>query len=293
HALTPSGGVRSEFTIMRDGPQAFYLVSSGAAERYDHDLLLKEMPDDGSVRVENITTSHGVLVVAGPKSRDILRQVTDADLSSNAFPWLSGQMIDVGMARLRAMRVNFVGELGWELHHPIEMQHVIFDALMAAGHDHGLTLVGMRAMDSLRLEKSYRMWGQDLTTQYTPLEASLDRFARLDKGDFTGRAALQKQLAAGIPNRFVTLAVAVDEKDPDGPADARGNEPVYKDGRMVGRATAGGYGHTVGQSLALAYVAAGAEAVGTTLEIDILGKRHQAVVIAESPHDPGNQRLRA
>ena len=293
HALTPSGGVRSEFTIMRDGPEAFFLVSSGAAERYDHDLLLKESPADGSVTVENITTGHGVLVLAGPASRDILRQVTETDLSSNAFPWLSGQMIEIGAARLRAMRVNFVGELGWELHHPIETQHAVFDALMAAGRDHGLQLVGMRAMDSLRLEKSYRMWGQDLTTQYTPLEASLDRFARLDKGDFTGRAALEQQRAEGVPNRFVTLAVAVDDNDPDGPADPHGNEPIYRDGRMVGRATAGGYGHALGQSLALAYVEAGAETVGTKLEIDILGKRVAAVVIAESPHDPDNARLRA
>jgi len=153
--------------------------------------------------------------------------------------------------------------------------------------------VGMRAMDSLRLEKSYRMWGQDLTTQYSPLEAGLERFARLDKGDFTGRAALEKQKAAGVPNRFVTLAVAVDDNDADGPADAHGNEPIYHVGRMVGRATAGGYGHHIGQSLALAYVEHGVEAVGTKLEVDILGKRHQAVVIAESPHDPENVRLRA
>ncbi len=123
HALTSTGGVRSEFTITRDGPEAFYLISSGAAERYDHDLLLKTMPTDGSVALENITMGHGVLVVAGPRSRDLLSTLTDADVSNEAFPWLTSQNIVVGVAPLRAMRLNFVGDLGWELHHPIAYQH--------------------------------------------------------------------------------------------------------------------------------------------------------------------------
>ena len=149
----------------------------------------------------------------------------------------TGQRIDVGLAPgVRALRVNFVGELGWELHHPIEYQNHIFDALVDAGEEFGLGLCGMRAMDSLRIEKSYRMWGQDLTREYSVLEAGLERFVQLDKGDFTGRAALLKQQRDGVPQRFVTLEVEADDADP------MGNEPLYLNGEMVGRATAGAYG---------------------------------------------------
>ena len=287
HALTPSGGVRTEFTITRLGPNRFYLVSSGAAERYDNDLLVKQLPDNGSVTLNNITTSHGVLVLVGPRSRDILSKVTDADLSNEAFPWLTGQQIHVGVAPTLALRVNFVGELGWELHHPIEYQNHIFDALMAAGEEYGIGLCGMRAMDSLRIEKSYRMWGQDLTTEYSVFEAGLDRFIHLDKGDFVGRDGLVKQKQEGVPQRFITLEVDVDDADP------LGNEPIYQGETMVGRATAGAYGHVVKKSLALAYVKADTANVGTALEIEILSKRHRATVIEESPWDPENKRLRA
>ncbi len=163
HALYAGGGVRSEFTIMRDGPDAFYLVSAGAWERFDFDYLEKSLPADGSVRLDRLTTQMGVLVVAGPKSREILQQVTDGDLSSGAFPWLSGQHMDVGLAPCRVVRVNFVGELGWEIHHPIEMQNHIFDVLMEAGMPSGLMPFGIRAMNSLRIEKSYRLIGTELS----------------------------------------------------------------------------------------------------------------------------------
>ncbi len=287
HALRPSGGVRSEFTITRDGPESFYLVSSGAAERFDSDYLWKQLPRDGSVSLRNVTSAHGVLVLAGPRARDVLAKLTDADLSNAAFPWLTGQHILLDVAPVRALRVNFVGDLGWEIHHPIEYQHCIFDALMEAGEEFGLGLCGMRAMDSLRIEKSYRMWAQDLTRDYTPLEAGLDRFVHLDKGDFIGREALVKQREDGVPNAFVTLEVDADD------ADAGGNEPLYRGERMVGRATSGAYGHWVGKSLALGYVEAEAAAPGTELEIVILGERRKARVIPHSPYDPENESLRA
>ena len=288
HALTTTGGVRSEFTITRDGPDTFYLVSSGAAERYDHDLLLKRAPEDGSARVENLTTAHGVLVLVGPRARDVLARLTDADLSNAAFPWLSARHIHVGLAPVRALRVNFVGDLGWELHHPIEYQHHLYDALTKAGAEFGIGLSGMRAMDSLRIEKSYRMWGQDLTPEYSAFEAGLDRFIHLDKGDFVGRDALVRQRNDGVPQEFVTVDVhAVEDADP------LGNEPLYKDAEMVGRATAGAYGHFVGKSLAIGYVKAGFGAPGTELEIEILGERKPATVIRPSPYDPDNRSLKA
>ena len=288
HALTPNGGVRSEFTILREGAESFYLVSSGAAERFDNDQLVKRLPGDGSVRLENITTSLGCLVLVGPHARDILQKVSDADLSSDAFKWLTGQRINVGLAPdVRALRVNFVGELGWELHHPIEYQSHIFDALVAAGAEFELGMCGMRAMDSLRIEKSYRMWGQDLTRECSVFEAGLERFVHLDKGDFIGRGALLKQQQEGVPQAFVTLEVDADDADP------LGNEPLYQGGAMIGRATAGAYGHVVGKSLAIGYVSPDAAAPGTALEIEILGERRAARVIPDSPWDPENARLRA
>jgi dimethylglycine dehydrogenase len=202
---------------------------------------------------------------------------------------LSSQVLEIGMAvDVYTLRVNFVGSLGWELHFPIEYAHHIFDALFAAGAEHGIGMVGMRAMESLRLEKSYRMWGSDMTRDYTPFECGLERFVRLNKGEFIGREALLKQQAAGVPNHFVTLTVA-GIKD----ADPLGNEPLFDaSGTIVGRATAGGYGHVVKQSIAIGYVQPAHSGVGTALQIEILGKRYPATVVRESPYDPENLQLR-
>jgi dimethylglycine dehydrogenase len=291
HALTRrTGGIRSEFTITKVADQHFYVVSAGAAERYDGDYLRKELPTDGSVSMRNITTSRGCFVIAGPKSRDLLAKLTDAPLDNASFPWLTGQTIEVGFAvDVYALRVNFVGSLGWELHFPIEYAHSLFDAVFEAGKEFGIGMVGMRAMESLRMEKSYRMWGSDMTPDYTPFETGLDRFVRMNKGDFIGKAQLEKQLAAGVPNRFVTIEVhGVTDADP------LGNEPLFDaQGQIIGRATSGYYGHTVGKSLAIGYVKAAFAPVGTKLTIEILGERKQATVIAESPYDPENQQLRA
>jgi len=289
HALTKKGGIRSEFTITRFAPRHYYLVSAGAAERYDSDFLFKALPGDGSVSLRNITTSRGTFVVAGPRARDVLARLTDTPLDNAAFPWLTGQVIDVGYATdVFALRVNFIGELGWELHFPIEYANGLFEALFAAGADFGIGMVGMRAMESLRLEKSYRMWGSDLTPDYTPFEAGLDRFVRMAKGDFVGKAALARQLDRGVPNRFVTLEVhGVADADP------LGNEPLFDGKTLVGRATAGYYGHVLGKSLALAYIDPKYSAVGAQVEIEILGERKRASVLPESPLDPDNARLRA
>ena len=192
--------------------------SAGAAERYDTDLLHKRLPGDGSVRLANITTSRGCFVVAGPCSRAVLGKLTDTKLDNEAFPWLTGQVAEVGLATdVFLLRVNFVGSLGWELHFPIEYANHLFEAIFAAGEEFGIGMAGMRAMESLRMEKSYRMWGSDLTRENTPFEAGLDRFVRMKKGEFAGRAALEAQLAKGVPNRFVTLDVhGVTDADPLG-----------------------------------------------------------------------------
>ena len=287
HALNTRGGVHSEFTLWREGEESFYLVSAGAFQRLDHDWIRRHAPRDGSVRFEDLTNQFGVLVVAGPKARTLLARVTDADLSNAAFPWLNGRWIDVGLAPCLALRVNYVGELGWELHHPIEYQNHVFDALMEAGGDLGLAPFGIRAMDSMRIEKSYRMVGTELSIEYAALESGLGRFVHLNKGDFIGRDALHRWMERGFTNRLVTLEVH-DATD----ADPLGNNPVFAGGELVGRATGGNYGFRVGKSLALAMVRPDLAEVGTALEIDVLGTMHRATVIAESPYDPGNGKLR-
>jgi dimethylglycine dehydrogenase len=287
HMLTPSGGIRLEATVLREGPQHFYLVSAGALERHDWDYFQKLRPSDGSVEMQKVTTQHGVLVLAGPHARDVLQKLTDTDLSNAAFPWLTGKAISVGAAWTRALRVNFVGELGWELHHPIETQNYIFDLLIEAGAEFDIKPFGIKAMDSLRLEKSYRLIPREMSIEYAILESGLDRFVKLDKGDFLGREGLIRWQDRGFKNRFVTLEV-LGVTD----ADARGSEPIHHQGKLVGRTTSGGYGWRVGKSLALGMVTPELGEPGTELDITILGETKRAVVIEESPFDPKNERLR-
>ncbi len=230
YLLTRNGGVRSEFTVFREGPEQFYLVSAGALERHDWDQLTKLMPADGSVHVERVTAQYGVLVLAGPRSRDLLQRLTDADLSTPAFPWLSGKWISVGAARTRALRVNFVGELGWELHHPIEAQNAIFDLLMEAGRELELKPFGIRAMDSLRLEKSYRLIPRELSIEYAALESGLGRFVHLDNRDFVGRDGLLAWQRRGFKNQLVTLEVhgVTDADARDNDLNAAPRAPLHK-----------------------------------------------------------------
>jgi dimethylglycine dehydrogenase len=234
-----------------------------------------------------VTTQRGVLVLAGPRSREVLAKVTNVDVSNKAFPWLTARRLSIKAAGVIAMRVNFVGELGYELHHPIEMQNAIFDALMEAGAPFGVKPFGIRAMDSLRLEKSYKLIGRELSIEYAALESDLQRFVDFDKGPFLGRDALVAWRDKGFKNKLVTLEVqGVTD------ADARGSEPVMKNGAMIGRTTSGGYGWRVGKSLALAMVKPEFSNVGDEVEVRTLGETRRAIVIADSPYDAKNAALR-
>ena len=288
HALNTKGGVLSEYTIAKEKNDSFYIVSAGAFQRLDHDWIKKWMPKDRSVTFENLTNSIGVLVVAGPKARDLMKKVSKTDFSNSNFPWLSSKKIEVGLAPTIAMRMNFVGELGWELHHPIEYQNHIFDVLMKAGEEFGLKPFGIRAMDSLRIEKTYKLVGTEMSIEYSPLESGLDRFVHLNKGNFIGRDELVAWQQKGFKNKLVTLEVK-DIED----ADALGNNPIYKDEKVVGRATGGNYGFRVQKSLAIAMVEPKYAKVGTELNMDILGKIHPVKVIEDSPYDPNNDLIRA
>ena len=288
YLLTAKGGVRSEFTVYKAAPQRYYLVSAGAYERHDHDYLRKAIPTDGSVNFERLTTAMGVLVLAGPRSRDVLAKLTDTDLSSEAFPWLTGKKMSIGLAQVDALRVNFIGELGWEIHHPIEMQNYIFDRLMEAGAEFEIKPFGIRAMTSMALEKSYKLIPRELSVEYSAYESGLDRFVSLKKPSFYGRDALLAWKERGGANTLVTMEVH-DVTD----ADARGSEAIYQGDELVGRVTSGGYGWRVGKSLALAMVRPDLAHVGAQFEIAILGVRHRATIIADTPFDPDNNALRS
>jgi dimethylglycine dehydrogenase len=280
--------VRAEFTVYESAPGVFYLVSAGALERHDHDTLKKLLPKDGSVTFRPVTTAFGVLVLAGPRSRDVLQKLTDTDLSNAAFPWLSGKPVSVGPIGLHALRVNFIGELGWELHHPIETQNAVFDLLMEAGAEFGIKPFGIRAMLSMSVEKSYRLVGRELSIEYSPLESGLHRFVHLNKGEFVGRDALVRWQEKGFQNRFVTMEV-----DGITNVDARGSEPILKDGKLVGRCTNGTFGWRLGKSIALGMVQPELGEIGSEVDITILGRNHRAFVVQESPFDTENARLRA
>ncbi|MEO1775883.1 MAG: FAD-dependent oxidoreductase [Pseudomonadota bacterium] len=292
YALTEAGTVRTEFTIVRQAEDAYYLVSAGAAEAYDSDYLAKmvqaKIGEFGSMYLANVTTQYGVFAIAGPKSRELLKPLlVDADpetaLSNKRFPWLSARHLDLGMVPVTAIRVAYTGELGWEIHHPMEMQNHLFDRLMVEGEKVGLKLVGARAQNWLRQEKSYRAFGSDLGRDATPLEGGLDRFVDLTK-DFKGKAAMA---ATGIRSKCVTVLI-------DGPADADpwGREALFHEGRKVGRLTSGGYSVAHGKQIGIGYVEPDFAAQGQKLSLRMFRELYEATVVEDSPYDPKNARIR-
>jgi dimethylglycine dehydrogenase len=292
YALTPTGTTRTEYTIVRLADQEYYLVSAGAWTAYDADYLRKCAEDQkarfGHLDIHDVTTQWGVFALAGPASRAILREIVkDADpdtvLSNRRFPWLSSRRIELGMCPVNAIRVAYTGELGWELHHPIEMQRYLWDLLLAAGEKHGMKLVGARAQNWLRQEKSYRAFGTELGRDATPLEAGLDRFVDLSK-DFLGKEAM---LATGIRSKCVTLLI-------DGPDDTDpwGKEALLLNGEKIGRLTSGGWSVAFGRQIGMGYVRPDLAAVGTKLQVRMLRQAWDAVVVEDSPHDPANARIR-
>ena len=288
HLLTKDGGVKAEFTVYEWAPGRFYLVSAGGLETHDHDVLRRLAPTDGSVVLQPITQKYGVLALAGPKSREVLKKLTRTSLDNKDFPWLTAKEISVGVATAHALRVNFVGELGWELHHPIEMQAYIFDRLMEAGAEFGIKPFGIRAMVSMSLEKSYRNMGRELSVEYNAYTSGLDRFIKPEK-QFIGRDAVVAGKEKGLDWIFSTLVVTGNTT-----VDARGSEAIYNAaGDVVGRATSGGFGWRIGKSLALAMLSPAEAQIGSKLKIKILGDLYDAEVVGESPFDPDNAVLRA
>ncbi len=287
HMLTEAGCIESEVTITKLADNHYYILSSVVAQIHDYDWMVQHKLEGEDVTVTDVTDITGMLLLTGPASRDVLSQITDADLSNAAFPWLSGQQITVGGVDCRALRVSYAGELGWELHHPLGDIETLYDAVWQAGEAHGIADFGAYAFNSLRMEKAYKGWGSELTTEITMIEADMERFARMDKGDFIGRAGLEARKQQGITTQCVYMSVDVTD------ADCRGNEPVMVDGKAIGVVTSGMYGHAVDKCLAFAYVDAAHAAPGTSLSVEILGVPHYGVVLAEPAYDPANEKLRA
>ena len=292
YTLTEAGTTRSEYTIIRETPDHWVLVSAGALHAYDRDNLLKAVADKeaefGRINVEDWTTRYGAFALAGPNARAILQElIVDPDpetaLSNKRFPWLSCRNIELGMCPVVAVRVAYTGELGWELHHPVEMQNYLFDRLVEAGKKHGMKLVGARAQNWLRQEKSYRAFGTELGRDATPLEGGLDRFVDLTK-DFRGKAAMQK---TGIRSTCVTVLI-------DGPSDADpwGREALFVGDEKVGRLTSGGYSVAFGKSIGMGYVAPKHSAPGTKLKVLMQDQRWDAEVVVDCPFDSTNTRIR-
>lgn len=287
HFLSEEGRIGGEATITKLGEGRFYVLSGAGAEDRDLDHLRLGIGKGADVTVSNITNDWGVLVLAGPHARDLLSKLTSEDLSNAAFRWLTGKEIEVAGVALRALRVNYVGELGWELHCPMNRLAELYDALWSAGAAFGIANFGIYAVNSLRMEKAYKGWGAELTNEITMIEADMERFVAYDKEDFIGKAGTLRVKQAGVATQLVYLEVE------PGESDVHGGEPVIVNGQVVGVTTSGGYGHMTGKSLGFAYVEPALAAPGSAFQIDLLGKPHDAKVLAEPIYDPRNERLRA
>jgi heterotetrameric sarcosine oxidase gamma subunit len=285
--LNSRGGIECDFTVTRLAPDRFLIVTGTAFGGHDLSWIRLNMPEDGSVSVEDVTSSRACLGLWGPRTRDILQRVTRDDVSNSAFPYLSGQAMTVGDVPVLALRVTYVGELGWEFYCPMEYGQRLWDTLWEAGQADGIVAGGYRAIDSLRLEKGYRYWSADIGPDYTPYEAGLGFAVRLDKGEFIGRQALQRQKAAGLNRKLCCVTLA------EPAAVAIGNEPVRGAGRVLGWVTSGGYGYSVQQSIAYAYLPIEHSAPGTALDVEILGERIPTAVAREPLWDPKGIRIKA
>jgi 4-methylaminobutanoate oxidase (formaldehyde-forming) len=291
--LNDRGGIEADLTVTRLSATKFMAVTSAACAVRDFDWLRSHIPDGAHAVAVDMTSAFAVLSVMGPQSRALLASVSGEDLSSAAFPFGTSREIEIGYAKVRASRITYVGELGWELYIPTEFARNVFAAVARAGEGFGLKFAGMHAMDSCRMEKAYRSWGHDISDEDTPLEAGLGFVVKLGKGiDFIGREALLRQRETRLTKRLVQ--VALDDPEPL----LYHNEPIWRDGKLVGRTTSGAYGHHLGRAIALGYLHddAGVDAEyvrSGRYEIEVAGVRHAAKASLEPLYDPKSLRIRA
>jgi dimethylglycine dehydrogenase len=285
--LSPKGRLIGDFTITRLADTRFQLTASYGAQAFHTRWFEMHLPDDGSVTVRNVSLDRLGFQIAGPRARDLLARVARADVSSAAFPFLSAREMEVGVTDTLVQRVTYTGDLGYEIYVPASQQVALYEALTAAGGDLGLRPFGMRAMMSLRLEKSFGSWLREYKPDYMPAETGLDRFVAYNKpADYIGKAAAAAEKAKGPARRLTTFVVdAVD-------ADVWGDEPIWVDGEVVGFVTSGGYAHYVEKSVALGFLPAAMVEDGRRVEIEILGDMRPATVVTEPLFDPRAERMR-
>ena len=290
--LNQRGGIEADLTVTRLSETSFMIVTSGAAARRDLTWAKRHLAGAADVFITDVTSAEAVLCVMGPNSRALLEGLSGADLSNAAHPFGTWREITIGYAQVRAARVTYVGELGWELYVATEFARGVFDALLEEGASFDLKLAGLYALNSCRIEKAYRHWGHDIGEEDTPLEAGLMFAVKLDKGDFVGRDALMRRRDEGATRRLLQFLLL----DPD-PL-LYHDEPIWADGEMVGRTTSGAYGHSLGGAVALGYVSGSEQTVASLVasarfEIEVGGRRIEAKASLAPMYDPKNLRIRA
>jgi len=280
------GRIVTEMSVMRLEEDFFFLITAATAQWHDFELIKSRLPEDAQFEVSDVTDQFMTQIFSGPKTREILAEISDADLDQ---PWLSHQSAQINGTWVQLVRVSFAGELGWEIHSQTDDTAKIYDDVMVAGEKHGLIPIGMYALNSLRIEKGYRTWKGDLSSDYSLLEGGLDRFVKLDKPqDFIGKQAIQIEKQQGVSKRFVTLIVDAGEED------APYMSTLWHDGEIVGETTSGDWGYRVNKSIALGMLRADLAQPGTIVEIEIYGQNYKATVQPDQPlWDPENERMRS
>ncbi|MBO6521746.1 MAG: FAD-dependent oxidoreductase [Rhodospirillales bacterium] len=289
--LNERGGIEADLTVTRLAENDYLVVTGAGAQVRDFKWLTSHIPDDAHCIATDVTSGYAVISVMGPNSRALLQSVSPDDLSNEAFPFAHSREIELGMGLVRASRITYVGELGWELYVPTEFAPHIFETVVEAGENHGLKPAGLHALNSLRMEKAYRHWGHDISEEETPLEAGLMFAVKPDKGDFIGRDAVLRQKEEGAKQRLVQFQL----EDPV-PL-LYHNEPIHRDGTIVGYLTSGMYGHTLGGAIGLGYVknTAGVDAAfidAGTFEIEVCGEKFAAKASLTPLFDPKNEKIR-
>ncbi len=285
--LNARGGIECDFTITRTAPDRFLIITGTAFGQHDLSWIRLHMPADGSVSVDDVTSSYGCFGLWGPKARDILGKVTKDDISNVGFPYMTAKRINVGTVPVLAVRVTYVGEMGWEFYFPMEYGTRLWDTLWAAGEPEGMVAAGYKAIDTLRLEKGYRYWGADINPDYTPYETGMGFAVKLNKADFLGKEALVKQKAGGIKQKLCCFSLS------DPTVIALGNEPILKGDKVVGWITSGGYGYSVKKSIAFGYLPIEEAKPGKEFHTDWFGEKITLKVEAEPLYDPKGERIKS
>jgi len=287
--LNPRGGIECDFTVTRLEEDRFLIITGTAFGQHDSSWLRLNMPDDGSVTMDDVTSRYACIGMWGPKARQILSKVTQADISNEGFPYMSAKQLTIGSVPVLASRVTYVGELGWEFYCPMEYGLQLWDTLWEAGEPEGMVAAGYKAIDSLRIEKGYRYWSGEISPDYTPLEAGLKFAVDFEKGDFVGRDALQNQLKRGLKQRLACLVLADDR------VVALGKEPVrpYGTDQIIGWVTTGGYGYSIEKSIVYAYLPIDYTVPGIDMEIEFFGEWVRAKVVQTPLFDPRGDRIKS